>query len=197
MVSATGFNNSSSTTALSIRGGASTSAIYSIALSPLGTQTHTTGIGGALNINNNNNYNPTSGTGIYNFLNIEGGINQTGGANGITRGLYVNPTLTAAADFRAIEVTGGKLVFPSTITAPGTTGAQTINKISGKVNAAAASTSLVVTNSLVTTSSIVMCQLGTDDATCVIKSVVEASGSFNINYTAPTAETVIKFTVIN
>jgi hypothetical protein len=30
-------------------------------------------------------------------------INQTGGANGITRGLYVNPTLTAAADWRSIE----------------------------------------------------------------------------------------------
>ena len=30
-------------------------------------------------------------------------INQTGGANGITRGLYVNPTLTSAVDYRAIE----------------------------------------------------------------------------------------------
>ena len=30
-------------------------------------------------------------------------INQTGGANGITRGLYVNPTLTSAADWRSIE----------------------------------------------------------------------------------------------
>ena len=29
--------------------------------------------------------------------------NPTGGANGITRGLYVNPTLTAAADWRSIE----------------------------------------------------------------------------------------------
>jgi hypothetical protein len=30
-------------------------------------------------------------------------INQTGGASGITRGLYINPTLTAAADWRSIE----------------------------------------------------------------------------------------------
>lgn len=30
-------------------------------------------------------------------------INQTGGANGITRGLYIAPTLTAAADWRSIE----------------------------------------------------------------------------------------------
>jgi hypothetical protein len=38
-------------------------------------------------------------------------INQTGGASGITRGLYVNPTLTAAADFRAIETTAGNVIF--------------------------------------------------------------------------------------
>jgi hypothetical protein len=38
------------------------------------------------------------------LLNLTPTINQTGGANGITRGLYINPTLTAAADFRGIEV---------------------------------------------------------------------------------------------
>jgi hypothetical protein len=48
-------------------------------------------------------FTPTSGTGIYNYININPTINQTGGANGITRGLYVNPTLTAAADWRSIE----------------------------------------------------------------------------------------------
>lgn len=32
-------------------------------------------------------------------------ITQTGGANGITRGLHVNPSLTTAVDFRGIEVT--------------------------------------------------------------------------------------------
>jgi hypothetical protein len=46
---------------------------------------------------------PTSGTGNFSQLYLEGIINQTGGANGITRGLYVNPTLTAAADWRGIE----------------------------------------------------------------------------------------------
>jgi hypothetical protein len=48
-------------------------------------------------------FNPTSGTGVYNLLRIRTTINQTGGANGITRGLYVNPSLTAAADWRSIE----------------------------------------------------------------------------------------------
>ena len=54
---------------------------------------------------------PTSGTGIYNLIQVNPTINQTGGANGITRGLYINPTLTAAADFRAIETTAGNVLF--------------------------------------------------------------------------------------
>ncbi len=48
-------------------------------------------------------FQPTSGGALLNFINCVGTINQTGGANGITRGLYVNPTLTAAADWRSIE----------------------------------------------------------------------------------------------
>jgi hypothetical protein len=63
----------------------------------------------------NNNINPTSGTAVFNQFLIQGTINQQGGANGITRGLYVNPTLTAAADFRAIETTEGKVIFSSNI----------------------------------------------------------------------------------
>jgi hypothetical protein len=142
-------------------------------------------------------FNPTIGNAVFNGYQFGSVINQTGTATGITRGLYINPIIVSATDFRAIEVTAGKIVFSSTITPPGTTGAQTINKISGKVNAAAGTTSLVVTNSAVTTSSIVLCQLGTNDDSCVIKSVVEGTNSFTINYSAPTAETVIKFLVIN
>jgi hypothetical protein len=58
-----------------------------------------------------NNFAPTSGTAVYNAEVISGTINQTGGANGITRGLYINHTLTAAADYRALETTAGKIVF--------------------------------------------------------------------------------------
>jgi len=47
---------------------------------------------------------PTSGTADFTTLNIRPTINQTGGANGITRGIYINPTLTSAADFRALEI---------------------------------------------------------------------------------------------
>jgi hypothetical protein len=62
-------------------------------------------------------YSPTSGTGVFNQVAINTTINQTGGANGITRGLYVNPTLTAAADWRSVEFsnnTGWGLYGPGT-----------------------------------------------------------------------------------
>jgi hypothetical protein len=46
---------------------------------------------------------PTTGTATMSMIRADIIVNQTGGANGITRGLYVNPTLTAAADWRSIE----------------------------------------------------------------------------------------------
>ena len=69
---------------------------------------------------------PTSGTGISNFLQLAGTINQTGGANGISRGLYINPTLTSAADWRAIEIVTGVSVL-----APATTAGATLRVPSG------------------------------------------------------------------
>lgn len=57
---------------------------------------------------------PTSGTATYAASSIIPTINQTGGANGITRGLFINPTLTAAADWRAIETTVGKVCLNTT-----------------------------------------------------------------------------------
>jgi len=70
---------------------------------------------------------PTSGNGVFNNFSVSPIINQTGGANGISRGLLINPTLTSAADFRALEITGGKFVLPvaaapASATAPGTAG---------------------------------------------------------------------------
>lgn len=66
-------------------------------------------------------FQPSSGTAVFNYLAIENGtINQTGGANGITRGLLINPTLTAAVDFRSIEVNNGRVMFnqPSLVSTP-------------------------------------------------------------------------------
>lgn len=63
----------------------------------------------------NETVNPTSGSRVFNFINSSPTINQTGGASGIVRSLYINPTLTSAFDFRAIEVTAGKSMFKEVI----------------------------------------------------------------------------------
>jgi len=60
--------------------------------------------GGYENIIQYGTFSPTSGTGTYTNMYIVNTINQTGGANGITRSIWVSPTLTAAADYRGIEV---------------------------------------------------------------------------------------------
>jgi hypothetical protein len=56
-------------------------------------------------------FNPTSGNGTFTSYNSNPTINQTGGSIGTTRGLYVNPTLTSAFDFRAIETTLGNVML--------------------------------------------------------------------------------------
>jgi hypothetical protein len=50
-------------------------------------------------------FTPTSGSIAFAGFEILNTINQTGTANGITRGLYVAPTLTNAFDWRSIETT--------------------------------------------------------------------------------------------
>lgn len=94
--------------------------------------------------------------------------------------------------------TNGDVQLFGTITAGGTTGAQTINKPCGSVNLAAAATSLVVTNSLVTSSSIVTVQLQSNDTTMNYARVEVGSGSFTIRPdVAPTSEARVSFIVIN
>lgn len=56
-------------------------------------------------------FRPTSGSASFAELALEPTINQTGGASGIARGLYVNPTLIAVADFRAIETAVGNVLI--------------------------------------------------------------------------------------
>jgi hypothetical protein len=102
----------------------------------------------------------------------------------------------AAEKFR-VTAKGG-IVVNKTVTAGGTTGNRTINTVSGTVNFAAASSTLTVTNSLVTTSSIIFAVVRTGDATATIKNVVPGSGSFVINLNAAaTAETSVGFFVLN
>jgi hypothetical protein len=46
---------------------------------------------------------PTSGSAIYNAFRINTTINQTGTSSGVSRGLFISPILTLAADWRSIE----------------------------------------------------------------------------------------------
>lgn len=104
--------------------------------------------------------------------------------------LYMNGT---AANYLA-----GDLQLAKTVTAAGTTGAQTINKTTGTVNFAAGATSLVVTNSLVTANSIIIATVGSNDTTMKSVAVVAGAGSFTLHANAAaTAETRINFLITN
>ena len=95
------------------------------------------------------------------------------------------------------NLTANDLSLSKTITAPATTGNQTINKAAGRVNIAAAGTTVVVTCSLATANSIIIAVAATDDATAMVTSVVPAAGSFTINTVATTAETAFNFLIVN
>lgn len=94
-------------------------------------------------LNCNWGFSPTSGTAVHNQLAFTGTFNQTGGANGITRGIYLNQTLTAVADFRGIEIaysnSNAKGVYQS--------GASTTNNFVG--NTAFGTTSTPNTSALI------------------------------------------------
>lgn len=91
-----------------------------------------------------------------------------------------------------------QVYLDNTLTAGGTTGAQTINKNAGSVNFAAAATSLVVTDSRASTTSIIFTTPMTNDATCKSFLVTRAAGSFTINANAAcTAETAVGFIIFN
>lgn len=151
----------------------------------------------------------SAASGTNRIVQIAPNINQSGTA--AYTALEINPTETTVGtgvrNLLDLQVGGvslfsiqssGKTTWQATNTATGTTGAQTINKPSGTVNFAAGASSLVVTNSLCTTASIVMPVLRTNDATARIANVVPAAGSFTINLTAAaTAETSCGFHIIN
>ncbi|MDB6076502.1 MAG: hypothetical protein JWO82_249 [Akkermansiaceae bacterium] len=104
-----------------------------------------------------------------------------------------NGNLTAASvTLSAITDTG------KTITAAGTTGAKTINGTSGTVNFAAGASSLVLTNSSVTTNSIVIPVARTNDASARDLRAVPAAGSCTFFWAvAPAAETSVGWVVFN
>jgi len=76
-----------------------------------GSSTLTSGATGRLALTSL--FSPTSGTATYTTFYINSNVNQTGGANGITRGLHLVTGITAAADFRAIEWNNNAATAPS------------------------------------------------------------------------------------
>lgn len=96
-----------------------------------------------------------------------------------------------------LTITNG-LVLSKTITAPGTTGAQTINKATGRVNFAAAAQTLVVTCNLADANSIIMATVATDDTTATACKAIPGAGTFTLKLNAAaTAETAVAFLVVN
>jgi hypothetical protein len=89
------------------------------------------------------------------------------------------------AAVEAVNITGYQKV-EGTITAAGTNGAQTINKMAGSVNIAAGQSSVVVTNSLVVAAdTLVFPVLMTADASAnYVDSCVVANGSFTVTLNA-------------
>ena len=66
-----------------------------------GTSTITSG--DLNNIRMGKSFSPTSGNANYSIMRIAANINQTGGANGIVRGLHITPSLASAPNFRSID----------------------------------------------------------------------------------------------
>lgn len=99
---------------------------------------------------------------------------------------------------QTLQLTTGRFVMPAT-DASGSPGAATINSASGKIAVAAGASSVVVTDSLVSTASIVFAVLQANDSTCTaVKSVIPAAGSFTIALNANcTAAAKLGFVTFN
>ena len=136
---------------------------------------------------------------------LQAGFTVSSGLSGATSNYGFFGNLAAGAGNYNCYMSGtaanyfaGDIQFDKTVTAGGTTTPQTINKNAGAVNFAAADASKVVTNSLVTTSSIIIATVATNDTTLTSVQAVAAAGSFTL-YTnaAATAETRVNFLIIN
>lgn len=136
---------------------------------------------------------------VYGYLTDTNGV-PVSNVGGTGAGAALAPASVTTAGGVGVGVAAPAVGFAldKTVTTGGTTGAQTINKPSGSVNFATAATSLVVTNSLVTASSVIQCTVGTNDATMKSVQCVAGSGSFTVYpNAAPTAETRVNFTITN
>jgi hypothetical protein len=147
----------------------------------------------------------TSGTGkdiAGAGITIAGGQSTGSGAGGSltfqTSPAGSTGTTTNALVTSLLIGSDGKLSVTKTITAAGTTSVQTINKVAGSVNLAAAATSVVVTNSLVNANSVIIGTVASNDTTAKSVAIIPGSGLFTIYpNAATTAETRVNWIVIN
>lgn len=110
----------------------------------------------------------------------------------------LRPNTSGTGNLGDSTLAWGQLQLDYTNTAPGTTGNQTINKASGRVNIAAAGSTVTVTSSKCTANSEVFAVCATNDSTAYVKNVVPAAGSFVITLgAATTAETAIAWWILN
>ena len=135
-------------------------------------------------------------TGIYN---IGGsiGFSVLNAVNFAVTATTVQPGLTSGTIALGSATSLWKSIyFDFTNTA--TVGAVTINKASGRVNIAAAGTSVVVTNSLCTANAHVLGNVTTVDATAKSAQITPGAGSFTINLNAAsTGQVAIDFLIVN
>ncbi len=90
----------------------------------------------------------------------------------------------------------GPISFDRSDAAVGATGSRVVSTKAGTARIAAAGTSVTVTNSLVTTGSLIFSTLRSNDATAYVKNIVCSDGSFVIRLgAAATAEVEIGWLV--
>lgn len=171
-------------------------------------------------INTNSNYTaaivagngftgPASGTNAWaNSLTVQGiGTYIPGAANILqnTAVLYLGtPSTAGSVGNYGLYISSGNsylgdsIQIAKTITPSGTNGAQTINNPAGSVNFAAGAGSLIVTNSLVSATSIIVATVATNDALMMSVSIIASTGSFTlVPNSAPSGATRVNFLVIN
>lgn len=159
----------------------------SVALAPSGTG-NVSAVSGNFTLSN---------SGLVSWPGLGNSIGAGGGGTTVFVG-HPSPSTTESYGLGVAANRWSGLFLGQTVTAAGTTGAQTINKASGRVNFAAAATSLVVTNSLVTASSVIIATVQSNDTTMKSVQAVAAAGSFTLYANAAaTAETKVGFFVLN
>ena len=108
---------------------------------------------------------------------------------------FNNPDLDFDVECDSFNLTANS--FNVTTATAGSTGAVTINALSGRVKFASGATSLVVTNAKVTTDSHVLAIPSQSDTTGRVTAVVPGSGSFTIYCVAPTSTMSVDFFILN